>query len=246
MQEPAVREEGGRCQQRQSHSNCHQWANRLAPMWPTWPSLPMEMYVIACAVLFVLCPPSSHSPSFFCHRHCSVAPMPMWSHNCVRDARMPIIRCQGVDFGWEGNRKKMCHSSCPLSPLFPLTLDFPPQWHMAVLPPCHCEARIVCVTQECQSFDAKGVDFGWEGNWKNWRWGHTGGEASARVFRSPSTNFRKKHVELSSLFLSVLIYLWLQPPAMGNKLHQESHFWHYLPSWISSQEASLYLYPHIA
>jgi hypothetical protein len=37
--------------------------------------------------------------------------------------------------------------------------------------------------------------------------GHTGGEASARVFRSPSTNFRKKHVELSSLFLSVLIYL---------------------------------------
>jgi hypothetical protein len=28
---------------------------------------------------------------------------------------------------------------------------------MAVLPQCQCEARIVCVTQECQSFDARGL-----------------------------------------------------------------------------------------
>jgi len=34
------------------------------------------------------------------------------------------------------------------------------QWHMQVLPLCHCEASTACVTYDCQALNAKGVDFG--------------------------------------------------------------------------------------
>ena len=45
------------------------------------------------------------------------------------------------------------------------------QWHREVLPPCHCGARIASMRYKCHAFNAKGVDFGGEGDRQNWRRG---------------------------------------------------------------------------
>ena len=34
------------------------------------------------------------------------------------------------------------------------------QWHEEVLPPCHCGARIASMQYKCNTFSAKGVNFG--------------------------------------------------------------------------------------
>jgi len=42
------------------------------------------------------------------------------------------------------------------------------QWHGEVLPRCHCGARIASMRYKCHAFNAKGVDFGGEGDRQNW------------------------------------------------------------------------------
>ncbi len=107
----------------------------------------------------------------------------LWRTRRVRDGKLHHRECNLLYFTWFG---VILTGGTP-------RLGIPAsQWHGAVLPPCHCGARIASMQYKCNAFNAKGFDFGEMLFDKIGMEGRSVCHLSGSGFWSPSTSFGEK------------------------------------------------------